>query len=112
VHHFYYTIQNIESFHLEENTKSMFMLTLFKLLLKILRLLCDKSNNHFQLSNWEEYQHCKLHQEFYSSIASHSEKYEKEYLDFIKHNDIKVIRAVNRKFPELCHNSPLNIKFY
>lgn len=46
------------------------------------------------------------------SITASSEQYEKEYLEFIRHNDIKVIRAVNRKFPELSHNSPLTARFY
>ena len=41
-----------------------------------------------------------------------SEQYEKEYLEFIKSNDIKVIRAVNRKFPELCNTQPLTGRFY
>lgn len=33
-------------------------------------------------------------------------------MEFVKHNDIKVIRAVNRKFPELCSNNPLTSRFY
>jgi hypothetical protein len=90
----------------------MFMLALFKFLLKVVRLLGDRGQNHFQLPNWEEYQQCRLHQDFLSSLTAASEKYEKEYLEFIRHNDIKVIRAVNRKFPELSHNSPLTAKFY
>ena len=90
----------------------MFMLCLFKFLLKVVRLLGDRGQNHFQLSNWEEYQQCRLHQDFLLSITSTAEQYEKEYLEFIRHNDIKVIRAVNRKFPELSHNAPLTARFY
>lgn len=88
------------------------MLALFKFLLKIVRLLGERGQNHWQLPNWEQYQHCRLHQDFLLSLTSAAEKYEKEYLEFIRHNDIKVIRAVNRKFPELSHNSPLTAKFY
>lgn len=84
---------------MEEEQSRVLMLTLFKLLLKIVRLLCDKGENHFKLSNWEEYQQCKLHQELYATFTQRSETYEKEYLDFIRHNDIKIIRTVNRKFP-------------
>lgn len=90
----------------------MLTLGLFKFLLKIVRLLGDRGQNHFQLSNWEEYQQCRLHQDFLLSLTSASEQYEKEYLEFIRHNDIKVIRAVNRKFPELSHNAPLTARFY
>jgi mRNA-degrading endonuclease YafQ of YafQ-DinJ toxin-antitoxin module len=90
----------------------MLMLGLFKFLLKVVRLLGDRGQNHFQLSNWQEYQQCRLHQDFLLSITTTSEQYEKEYLEFIRHNDIKVIRAVNRKFPELSHNAPLTARFY
>ena len=75
-------------------------------------MLCDKSKNHLCLSHWEEYQQCKLYQQIYQDFTIDSEKYEKEYLEFVKHNDIKVIRAVNRKFPELCSNNPLTSRFY
>lgn len=44
----------------------MFMLALFKLLLKMMRLLCDRGQNHFQLPHWEEYHVCKLHQQLTS----------------------------------------------
>lgn len=90
----------------------MLTLSLFKFLLKEVRLLSERGQNHFQLSNWEEYQQCRLHQDFLLSITATAEQYEKEYLEFIRHNDIKVIRAVNRKFPELSTNAPLTAKFY
>ena len=108
----YWAIQNIESFVVEENTKNMLMLSLFKFLLKVVGLLGDRGQNHFELTNWEEYQQCRLHQDFLLSITATAEQYEKEYLEFIRHNDIKVIRAVNRKFPELSHNAPLTARFY
>jgi len=38
--------------------------------------------------------------------------FEKEYLDQIKHNDIKIIRTVNRKFPDLSHTAPISDRFY
>jgi hypothetical protein len=53
----------------------MFMLGLFKLLLKLMRLLCDKNQNYLHLNNWEEYQQCKLHQQLYSEFTLFSEKY-------------------------------------
>ena len=79
--------------------KDMFLLVVWKYLLKIMRFLCDKSANHLKLGNWQEYIQCKLYQQLYQEFTVSSEKYEKDYLEFIKHNDIKVIRAVNRKFP-------------
>lgn len=90
----------------------MLMLILFKLLLKTMRLLCDKNMNHLNLNNWKEYQQCKLYQQLYSELTGCSEKYEKDYLEFIRYNDIRVIRAVNRKFPELCTNNPLSGRFH
>ena len=52
---YYNAIQNVDSFELDDNNRSLLMLTLFKMLLKQIRLLCDKGENHFKLSNWEEY---------------------------------------------------------
>lgn len=46
VHHFYWLIKNSESLELEEHNCGMLVLTLFKLLLKIMRLLCDKNVNY------------------------------------------------------------------
>ena len=33
-------------------------------------------------------------------------RYEKEYLDYLKHLEVRVIREVNNKFPELCNKNP------
>jgi len=30
----------------------------------------------------------------------------------IKYSDIKIIRVVNRKFPDLCHNAHISEHFY
>jgi hypothetical protein len=80
VHHYYYAVQNIDSFHLESPTKEMYSLVLFKLLLKVLRQLSDRERNVFQLEQWNEYRLCKLHQEMQTSFTGYSEKYEKEFL--------------------------------
>ena len=68
-------IQNIDSLHCEDNNKDMFLLVLFKLLLKNMRMLCDKNKNHLCLAHWEEYQQCKLYQQIYQEFTIDSEKY-------------------------------------
>ena len=50
--HYYNLIQNIESLHCEDSNKSILLLALFKLLLKLMRLLCDKNKNYLDLANW------------------------------------------------------------
>lgn len=72
MHHYYNLIQNIDSLHLDENNKGMLLLTLFKLLLKKMRLLCDKNQNYLNLNNWEEYKQCKLYQQLYSEFTVYS----------------------------------------
>lgn len=99
VQHYYFLIHNANSLNVEDTNRKMLLLVLFKLLLKQLRLLCDRSQNNFNLSDWDEFKDSKAYQQLYSDLALHSEKYEQEYLEFIKGNDIKVIRTVNRKFP-------------
>lgn len=53
----------------------MLVLTLFKLLLKKMRLLCDKNQNYLNLDSWEEYKQCKLYQQLYADFTTYSEKY-------------------------------------
>lgn len=62
-------IQNVDCLHLDENTKGSLALVLFKLLLKTMRHLCDKGQNHLDLPDWEEYQQCKLYQQLYSELT-------------------------------------------
>jgi len=51
----YYVLKNIDSFHLESSNREMLMLTIFKWLLKLIRLLCDKNYNYLKINNWEEF---------------------------------------------------------
>lgn len=74
--------------------------------------MTDKKQNNLKLSHWEELTSSKAYKELYESIADTGEIYEKEYLEQIKLNDIKNIRAVNKRFPDLCHNQTLPSKFY
>ena len=52
VHHNYFLIQNIDSLFCDEETRNLLLLTLFKLLLKVMRLLCDKNQNLLNLNSW------------------------------------------------------------
>ena len=54
----------------------------------------------------------KPYKELYQHIIDQTELYEKEYLEQIKLNDIKNIRAVNKKFPDLCHHNMVPASFY
>lgn len=38
----------------------------------------------------------------------YSQQYESLYLERIKHMDIKIIRTINRKFPDLSHRAPFS----
>ena len=82
------------------------------MLLRLSRFLCDKKTNALNLRNHLEYLTSKAYTDLYPQMVAHSELYEKEYLEHIKHNDIKVIRTVNRKFPDLCSTAPISHKFY
>jgi hypothetical protein len=46
------------------------------------------------------------------TIQEYSEKYEREYLRYLKDSDITVIKEVNQKFSELGAADPLTLSFY
>jgi hypothetical protein len=105
-------VANISSFHLPDATRCLITLALSKFALKLLRQLCDRSQNHFQLPHWEDYRTCKLHQELLTKAQTISERYEQHFLELIRSHDAKAIRAANRKFPELANEHSLTCKFY
>jgi hypothetical protein len=51
------------------------MLILFKLLLKLVRFLSDKKDNHFKLGHWEELTSSQPYRELYQHIVDHTEIY-------------------------------------
>ncbi len=104
----YYMVVNIESFILDEKGKEVFMLTIYKHLLKSIKLLEGKKTNNFNLKSWDSFKSSKNYQNMHFQFTEYAVRYEKEYLDYVKNIDINSIRTVNRKFPELAHKCPLS----
>ena len=74
-------------------------MTIYKYLLKSIKILGNKKVNSFQLKSWETFKVSKIYQNLHLKFTEYAVRYEKEYLDYVKHSDINSIRAVNRKFP-------------
>lgn len=94
----YYMIQHIDCYLLPADLKATFLMVLLKYLLKQVRTLADGGLNSQRLVRFDEYkvkEHFTLLQE---EIQESSVKYEKTYLDYVKHTDVKTIRNVNAKF--------------
>ena len=66
-----------------------------------------------RLIKFDEYK-AKDHYSFVrNEIEESTAKYEKTYLDYIKHADVKIIRQVNANFKEFTQGSlPLSQDFY
>jgi hypothetical protein len=62
----------VDSVLIEDEEKEKFVLLLFKLLLKVMRLVSDKKTNHFKLAHWEEMISSKVFKELYQQIADHA----------------------------------------
>jgi hypothetical protein len=109
----YYMIQHIDCYLLPAEVKATFLMVLLKYLLKQARQLADGQFNSQRLIRFDEYkakEHFTLLQD---EIQESAAKYEKTYLDYVKHTDVKTIRAVNLKFKELTnHTQPLNSDFF
>jgi len=46
------------------------------------------------------------------TLRDYCEKYEREYLIFLKRADINVIKEVNQKLPEFTSSDPFTVPFY
>lgn len=101
-------INNIDCFMMEGETRKIFHLTLFKLLLKLMGLLTERKLNNFQLKNWSSFICSKGFKSLMELMLYYSQQYESLYLERIKHMDIKIIRTINRKFPDLSHRAPFS----
>ena len=77
-------------------------LTLFKYLLRCIKQL-EEPQTYFAgaLEELGCYYQSKEYRSLQGEITNYAGRYEKEYLDVLKSTDIGVIRAVNRRFPEL-----------
>lgn len=95
-------ISNIESFLLDQASKESFWMSLFKILLRLIHET-EKKSETIKLN---------INRTFYNEIKELALRYEKEYLDYLKHLEVKVIRDVNNKFPELSNKNPFNKTFY
>jgi len=100
--HIYSMISNIESFLLDQTMKQFFWMTLFKFLVRYVHETEKKSEAIKATCN----------KNLYNEIKELALRYEKEYLDYLKHLEVKVIREVNNKFSELCLKNPFCKSFY
>ena len=87
-------------------------MVLFKHLLRYVKLIEDSKTNNFGLTFWEKYRISSGYLNFHPEIKNYEKKYEKEYLDYLKNAEIIIVRAVNRKFPELSYTSTFSQNFY
>ena len=94
-------ISNIESFLIDQTSKKFFWMTLFKFLVRYVREV-EKKSESFK----------KTRKTLYNEIKELALTYEKEYLDYLKHLEVKVMREVNSKFSELCLKNPFCKSFY
>lgn len=88
-------------------------MVLLKYLLKVAKMLEDGRFNSQRLIQFDEYKTKDNYLLLHNEIEESSAKYEKTYLDYIKHADVKTIRQVNNKFKEFTLGSqPLSSEFY
>ena len=106
-------IEHIDCFLLPKEEKNTFLMVLLKYMLKVVKMLQDGRFTSQRLIKFDEYK-AKDHFAFVrNEIEESSAKYEKTYLDYIKHADVKTIRKVNAEFKEFTQGSlPLSQDFY
>lgn len=85
---------------------------LFKHLLKLIKQLADNKHNWFGITNWDAFRKSNKYTITHRTLRDYCDKYEKEYLIFLKKAEINVIKEVNHKLPEFTSNDPFTIPFY
>ena len=64
--HLHSCLRNVDSFLLESEGRQVFILMVFKLLLRVMRCLCDKQENPLCLKQWEQYRSSKGYLDIYN----------------------------------------------
>ena len=108
----YYFIENNINLQLSSSDKGKLTLTIFKHLLKLIKQLADPRHNWFGLINWDQYRKTQKYVSTIRTLRDYCEKYEREYLIFLKRADINVIKEVNQKLPEFTSSDPFMVPFY
>jgi hypothetical protein len=108
----YYTIENGGYLMLSWTAKGRLSLMLFKHLLKLIKQLADPKANWFGLAQWEAFKVSSKYLLTQKTLKEYCEKYEKEYLIFLKRAEINVIKDVNHRLPEFTAQDPFSQPFY
>jgi hypothetical protein len=87
-------------------------IVVYKHIIYLLKKLKNTKFNYFELKKWDQYRESKYFVAIQKEVGVDLELVEKEYLKHLKHKDIKLLREVNGKFPELSHDADFNMKFY
>jgi hypothetical protein len=88
------------------------VLIIFKHLVKVAKQLADTRLNSYRLPNWDAFKQGNKYKGLTSTLQEYCEKYEREYLKYLKESEITVIKDVNQKFSELGSADPLSLPFY
>ena len=70
-----------------------------QILTEIDKNIGEQKGQQFPAKSWDTFKVSKSYQNLHLQFTEYAVRYEKEYLDYVKHSDINSIRAVNRKFP-------------
>ena len=91
----YYLVRNSHNVLLEPRSVQKLTLVVYKHLLKLTKQLADSSHNWFRLRDWGRFRSCKKYLNTHLTIKEYANRYEKEYLIFLKTLEISVIREIN-----------------
>jgi hypothetical protein len=79
---------------------------------KIVKQLADSRINYYRLPNWDAFKQSTKFKGLAATLQEYCEKYERDYLKYLKESEITVIKDVNQKFSELGSADPLSLSFY
>jgi hypothetical protein len=79
-------------FNLTTEKKEQLTVLLYKYMIYHLKKLKNDKFNNFALKKWDLYKESKFYLTIHKEVTSDLELVEKEYIQYLKHKDIKILR--------------------
>ena len=92
----YYFIKNSRTLLVKERTVEKLKIVVYKHIVKLTKQLADEKENWLQLKEWESFTQSRLYKSTQTTMQEYADRYEREYLNCIKHTSSEIIREVNK----------------
>ena len=91
----YYLVRNLGVLPATPTSRTKVGLAIYKHLQHLIKQLSDERRNWLGLKGWETFRESKKYKSTLQTIKEYSQRYDKEYLNYLKRAELVLIREVN-----------------